>query len=387
MKKLVIPFVLLIASLLSLPAFAQNNNEPVALGLPGDNLNLYAVLELLQKSPTLEGFEKSLNDKETKINNLDLNNDKLVDYIKVVNVQEGKSHTVILRIAINDKENQDVAVIEINKDAAGNVAVQIIGDEDLYGKDYIIEPSNSRIADGTPNPAYIDTDADFYYANNWPVVEYLFSPGYIIYVSPWYWSYYPTYWYPRVPILYYDYWSFYYPYYINPFYTRVSYIRYPIPYLSYVKIRNKSAVIVQNRRNGIYNATYDGRIYKKPAAPASRKVAPQNEKKIKPTPAIEKQPAPAKKQIPEPVKQDQSETPARQKQITAPIHEKQAAPAKKQVPEPVKQNQPAAPVKQKQTTVPTNEKQPAPAKKQIPEPFNRTTGNTCQAKTNNSADP
>lgn len=50
--------------------FSQKNNQPVALGLPGDNLNLYAVLEVFQKSPTLEGFEKSLNDKglKTEIN-------------------------------------------------------------------------------------------------------------------------------------------------------------------------------------------------------------------------------------------------------------------------------------------------------------------------------
>ena len=318
MKKLVFPFVLLIASLLSLPAFAQTKNEPVALGLPGDNLNLYAVLELLQKSPTLEGFEKSLNDKETKINNLDLNNDKLVDYIKVVNVQEGNSHFVILRIAINEKENQDVAVIEINKDATGNVAVQIIGDEDLYGKDYIIEPSNNKIADGTPNPAYIESDADFYHANNWPVVVYLFSPGYVIYVSPWYWSYYPTYWYPWVPILYYDYWSFYYPYYINPFYSRVSYIRYPIPYLSYVKTRNRSAVVIQNRNNGIYNATYEGKIYKKPVAPVSRQVVPNTDQKQKTAPAIKKQTVPPKKQTTAPVKQKQITTPTKEKQPATP---------------------------------------------------------------------
>ena len=299
MKKLVFPFVLLIASLLSLPAFAQTKNEPVALGLPGDNLNLYAVLELLQKSPTLEGFEKSLNDKETKINNLDLNNDKFVDYIKVVNVQKGNSHAVILRIAINDKENQDVAVIEINKDAAGNVAVQIIGDEDLYGKDYIIEPSNNKVADGTPNPAYIETETDFYQANNWPVVANLFSPGYVIYASPWYWSYYPSYWYPWVPTLYYDYWSFYYPYYSNSFYRQVTFIRYPIPYSAYFKTRNRSAVMMHNRNNGIYNATYNGRIYKKPVAPAPRNLAPSTEQKTEAKPAIEKLPAPAKKQMPD----------------------------------------------------------------------------------------
>jgi hypothetical protein len=41
------------------------------LGLPGDNLNLYAVMNLFQESETLEAFERSLNDQETPVNNRD----------------------------------------------------------------------------------------------------------------------------------------------------------------------------------------------------------------------------------------------------------------------------------------------------------------------------
>jgi len=54
------------------------------LGLPGDNFNLYAVMKLFQESETLEGFERSLNDENSRINNLDLNNDNYIDYIKVI---------------------------------------------------------------------------------------------------------------------------------------------------------------------------------------------------------------------------------------------------------------------------------------------------------------
>ncbi len=293
MKKIFLPFVILIASLLSLPSFSQKNNESVALGLPGDNLNLYAVLEVFQKSPTLEGFEKSLNDKELKINNLDLNNDKFVDFIKVVNVKEGNSHSIILRVALNEKENQDLAVIAITKDAAGNVSVQIIGDEELYGKNYIIEPCNNKVIDGIPNPAYIGTNSNFFYANNWPVVVYLFSPGYMMYNSPWYWSYYPSYWNPWMTIGYFDYWSIYYPYYTNSFYRRNTYIRYPVHYLSYTKIRNTSALLIQNRNNGNYNATYNGKIYKKPVAPFTRKLKPQIKQKQTTAPGIKKQTLPS----------------------------------------------------------------------------------------------
>ena len=51
------------------------------MDLPGDNLNLYAVLKSFQESETLEGFERTLNDESGKINNLDLDGDGKTDYI------------------------------------------------------------------------------------------------------------------------------------------------------------------------------------------------------------------------------------------------------------------------------------------------------------------
>ena len=84
MKKIALAHFFFIFGLSYLLAFSQNDDEVVALGLPGENLNLYAVLDIFQKSPTLVAFEKSINDKETNINNLDLNNDRAIDYINVV---------------------------------------------------------------------------------------------------------------------------------------------------------------------------------------------------------------------------------------------------------------------------------------------------------------
>jgi len=69
MKKCLFLCVLAAMSLLSLPALSQDkkNEAPKEdttplLGLAGDNLDLYAVLDLFQKSKTVEAFEKSLND-------------------------------------------------------------------------------------------------------------------------------------------------------------------------------------------------------------------------------------------------------------------------------------------------------------------------------------
>ena len=278
MKNIIsVTFLLLAISPLHL--FSQNNDDPVALGLPGDNLNLYAVLEIFQKSPTLEEFEKSINDKETKINNLDLNNDKLVDYISVINQKDGLFHSIILRVAVNVKENQDVAVIEVSKDKNDKVTTQIIGDEDLYGKNYIVEPSKNREVSGTPNPGYIDNDDEVYYVNDWPVVVHLFSPVFVVYNSPWYWGYYPSYWNPWAPVYYHDYWGFHSHYYRNNFYRRGSFFRYPNDYRTYTRSRRNSIVVSENRRRGAYKATYNGRVYARPAVPATRRKSNEDREK------------------------------------------------------------------------------------------------------------
>jgi hypothetical protein len=70
-------------------AGAQNHPDEY-LGLPGDNLNLYAVMKLFQESETLEDFEKNLNDENTMVNNLDLNGDNMVDYIMVFDYVDRK---------------------------------------------------------------------------------------------------------------------------------------------------------------------------------------------------------------------------------------------------------------------------------------------------------
>ena len=51
MKKCFLPFLVIGMSLLNLSAFSQTEKDTTALlGLPGDNLDIYAVLSLFQKS-------------------------------------------------------------------------------------------------------------------------------------------------------------------------------------------------------------------------------------------------------------------------------------------------------------------------------------------------
>ena len=108
--------MMLVTTLFSvLQLSAQTEGQEEKLNLPGDNLNLYAVMKMFQESETLEIFEKKLNEEDNRINNLDLNGDDEIDYIKVLDEVDGDVHNIILQIALNDKEKQDVAVFTVEK--------------------------------------------------------------------------------------------------------------------------------------------------------------------------------------------------------------------------------------------------------------------------------
>ena len=123
MNNILLVIVILMTSLLSMPAYSQTDEEPEALGLPGDNLDLFAVLDLFQKSKTIEDFEKALNDTETGINNMDLTLDGKIDFIKVMTEQNNEDFTFILQVDITEKEIRDVAVIILSKDKDDKVTL------------------------------------------------------------------------------------------------------------------------------------------------------------------------------------------------------------------------------------------------------------------------
>jgi hypothetical protein len=203
MKKYLLLYIVAAMVFFCLPAFSQSKTDTAALGLAGDNLDLYAVLDLFLKSKTIEGFEKSLNDTKSKINNLDLDLDGKIDFIKVVTKKEdSNSYTFILQVAVSKTETQDVAVILVNRDKNKKISVQIVGDEDLYGKDYVIEPRTSPSSSVTANPAYQGSDpvtkdvpasTTTVVVQSAPIVQYVYSPAYVPYYPPYYYGYHPPY--------------------------------------------------------------------------------------------------------------------------------------------------------------------------------------------------
>jgi hypothetical protein len=248
-------------------AGAQNYPDEY-LGLPGDNLNLYAVMKLFQESETLEEFEKNLNDENTMVNNLDLNGDKMVDYIMVYDYVDRDVHNIVLRVAINQNETQDVAVFTVQQFNDGSVQVQLIGDELLYGENYIVEPYYAENG-ATPNPGYVGNTragknvtvvhTTTYQVAEWPLIRYIYLPSYTVWRSSWYWGYRPAYWNPWRPFYWHTYYGYHSHYHHNyhahfRHWNQYRYPRYRNHY--YTNIRTYSPRITININKGVYKKTY-----------------------------------------------------------------------------------------------------------------------------------
>ena len=172
-------------------------------GLLGDNFSLEAALEIFKKSESPEDFEKQLNDEKNHVNNLDLNEDGDVDYIRVIDEASEDAHALVLQAVLGKDEAQDVAVIAIEKTGEKEATLQIFGDEYLYGEDMIVEPfevvAEQSVDEKGPNGeiALTRVVVNVWF---WNPIRFIYRPVYRPWRSPFYWGYYPRYWKPRRPV-------------------------------------------------------------------------------------------------------------------------------------------------------------------------------------------
>ncbi len=181
--------------LLFFGAYAQYEDDRT--GYEGDYFSLEGALDLFRESSTLRNFERRLNSEEYYVNNLDLNYDGQIDYVRVEHRQQGNFHAIVLQAVIDRYEVQDVAVIELEVIGRREAVLQIIGDEDLYGRELIVEPREGYADNrGRYNSDY-GTYVNVFY---WRPVQYILGRQYRTYVSPYRWRYYPTWWAPRIQL-------------------------------------------------------------------------------------------------------------------------------------------------------------------------------------------
>lgn len=187
---------ILAACLFSFSATAQ---EADSTGLPGDNFSLEGALELFKKAESPEDFEKLLNAEDNSVNNLDLNDDNEIDYIRVVDNLDADVHAIILQVPVSETESQDIAVIEIEKTGDEEAILQIIGDEDVFGEQKIVEPYETEASENGKNGPHVTVERIVVNVWGWPTVRFVYRPGYRVWVSPWRWRYYPVWWRPFRP--------------------------------------------------------------------------------------------------------------------------------------------------------------------------------------------
>ncbi len=112
-----------------------------------NNLDLELVATLFGEAESLEDFERSLNDPDIRISNLDLNEDDEVDYLRVIANSRNNAHLITIQAVLGFDLYQDVATIDVEKNSNGETQVQIVGDEYLYGSNYNIGVSYQYLPD------------------------------------------------------------------------------------------------------------------------------------------------------------------------------------------------------------------------------------------------
>ena len=152
-----------------------------------ENLDLKTVATLFGQAKDLEQFEQMLNNPDSAFSNLDLNGDGDVDYLRVVETADQNRHLVVIQAVLAKDIYQDVASIFVEKDPESeSVTVQVIGDEYIYGANYIIEPI---------------------YIYRPMIYDWFWGPSWVAWHSPFYWDYWPVWWHPYHCIAHHLYWE------------------------------------------------------------------------------------------------------------------------------------------------------------------------------------
>lgn len=217
-------------------------------GRLGDNFSLEGALDVFKNATSMEEFETQLNNEAKSINNLDLNDDGNIDYIRVEDHMDGDVHAIVLQAVISEDESQDIAVIEIEKTGNESATLQIVGDVELYGDSVYVEAfEEEATSDGKGGPS-ADYKVNRIIVNVWlwPSVRNVYRPNYVVYRSPYRWSVYPKVWKPWKPIA----WNVYHGkrYHYHRHYRHVNTHRVVKARKIYTPKRRSSKVVVKKSR-------------------------------------------------------------------------------------------------------------------------------------------
>ena len=141
-------------------------------------LDLNAVAAAFAESRTVAEFEQLLNSSRYMINNLDLNRDGWIDYLRVIETHRGVYHTFLIQACLGPSLYQDVATL-VAEHRPNALYVEVIGDRWLYGPNYIVRPV---------------------FIKRPPLWNVFGRPSYAAWTSPYYYGYWPSYYQKPKPI-------------------------------------------------------------------------------------------------------------------------------------------------------------------------------------------
>lgn len=141
-------------------------------------LDLNAVAAAFAESRTVAEFEQLLNSSRYMINNLDLNRDGWIDYLRVIETHRGVYHTFLIQACLGPSLYQDVATL-VAEHRPSALYVEVIGDRWLYGPNYIVRPV---------------------FIKRPPLWNVFGRPSYAAWTSPYYYGYWPSYYQKPKPI-------------------------------------------------------------------------------------------------------------------------------------------------------------------------------------------
>jgi len=141
-------------------------------------LDLNAVAAAFAESKNVREFEQLLNSGRYMINNLDLNRDGWIDYLRVIETHRGSYHTMLIQACLAPSVFQDVATL-VAEHRPNALYVEVIGDRWLYGPNYIVRPV---------------------FIKRPPMWDVFARPSYAVWSSPYYYGYWPNYYTKPKPV-------------------------------------------------------------------------------------------------------------------------------------------------------------------------------------------
>lgn len=141
-------------------------------------LDLQAVAAAFAESNSVQEFERLLNSGKYMLNNLDLNRDGWVDYLRVIETYSGYRHAFLIQACLAPSVFQDVATL-VAEWRSDLLFVELIGDRYLYGYNYVVRPV---------------------FVKRPPMWNVFSRPNYAVWTSPYHYGHFPSYYQQPKPI-------------------------------------------------------------------------------------------------------------------------------------------------------------------------------------------